>query len=49
MKIIWCWRCKMDVPMLHDEEFKKAKELYGLGFKNIKPDRFQQGRRIKII
>lgn len=27
--------------MLDDEEFKKAQELYSLGFKNTKPDRFQ--------
>jgi hypothetical protein len=31
----------MEVPMLDDEEFKKAKELYSLGFKALKPDRFQ--------
>jgi hypothetical protein len=31
----------MDVPMLDDLEFQKAKELYSLGFKNTKPDRFQ--------
>ncbi len=29
MKILWCWRCKMDVPMLDDEEFKIANKLYG--------------------
>ncbi len=28
--------------MLDDEEFKKAKELYSLGFKTLKPDRFHQ-------
>ena len=27
--------------MLDDEEFKKAKELYSLGFKNAKPGRFK--------
>ena len=31
----------MDVPMLDDNEFKKAQELYSSGFKNIKPDRFK--------
>ncbi len=25
----WCWRCQMEVPMLNEEEFTKAKELYG--------------------
>ncbi len=23
MKMLWCWRCKRDVPMLDDEEFKR--------------------------
>ena len=27
--------------MLDDEEFKKAKEFYSLGFKNAKSDRFK--------
>ncbi len=27
--------------MLDDDEFAKAKELYSLGFKNIKADRFK--------
>lgn len=22
MKIIWCWRCKIEVPMLDEEEFE---------------------------
>jgi hypothetical protein len=29
----------MDVPMLNDEEFKKARELYKSGFQNINRDR----------
>jgi hypothetical protein len=41
MKTLWCWRCKIDVPMLDDNEFEKAKELYSLGFKNAKADRFR--------
>lgn len=42
MKILWCWRCRMEVPMLDEEEFKKARELYSLGFKELKrPDRFK--------
>lgn len=40
MKILWCWRCKMDVPMLDDDEFESAKELYSQGFKKVE-DRFQ--------
>lgn len=31
----------MEVPMLDDLEFKRAKELYSTAFKNTKTDRFQ--------
>jgi hypothetical protein len=33
MKILWCWRCRMEVPMLEEEEGKKAYELYSAGFR----------------
>lgn len=41
MNTQWCFKCKMNVPMLDDEEFKKAKELYNLGLSSIAPDRFE--------
>ena len=31
VKWIWCWRCKADVPMLSDEEFRSALALKGTG------------------
>lgn len=47
MKMLWCWRCRMEVPMLDETEFKKAYSLYGEGFHNheggmIKQQRFKQ-------
>jgi hypothetical protein len=24
MKLLWCWRCKMEVPMLDDDEFRQV-------------------------
>lgn len=33
---MWCWRCKMEMPMLDEEEFKIVNELYGQGFSAIK-------------
>ena len=36
MKNLWCWRCKMEIPMLDDDEFAIAYDLYGQGFRNIK-------------
>jgi hypothetical protein len=29
MKLLWCWRCKTEVPMLDDDEFKHALSLKG--------------------
>ena len=36
MKVLYCWRCKMDVPMLDEQEFEIAEHLYQYGRKNIK-------------
>jgi hypothetical protein len=33
MKIMWCWRCKMDLPMLDEDEFAIASKLYSDAFK----------------
>jgi hypothetical protein len=31
MNILWCWRCKSDVPMLDDDEFKRVSSLFNTG------------------
>jgi hypothetical protein len=31
MKILWCWRCKADVPMLDDGEFNRVSSLFNTG------------------
>ena len=31
MKVMWCWRCKMDLPMLDEEEFAIVSNLYSQG------------------
>jgi hypothetical protein len=36
MKIMWCWRCKIEVPMLDEEEFKVIDELYWQGSSAVK-------------
>jgi hypothetical protein len=28
MKTLWCWRCKTDVTMLDDDEFKRVFSLF---------------------
>ena len=39
MEIKYCWRCKMEIPMLDKNEFAIASELYSKGFKVAKSDR----------
>lgn len=36
MKLLWCWRCRMEVPMLDEEEYQKANLLYSVGIRNNK-------------
>lgn len=36
MKVLWCWRCKMEIPMLDEEEFEIALKLYSDIFKGYK-------------
>jgi hypothetical protein len=31
MKMLWCWRCKTEVPMLDDDEFKRVSALLNTG------------------
>lgn len=28
MKLLWCWRCKMRIPMLDEEEFAEVTSVY---------------------
>ena len=45
MEIKYCWRCKMETPMLNKEEFAIASELYSKGFKKInkvRQERFKE-------
>jgi hypothetical protein len=29
MQTLWCWRCKMQIPMLDEEEFKRVTSKHG--------------------
>jgi hypothetical protein len=31
MKMLWCWRCKTEVPMLEDDEYGTVVRLIGTG------------------
>jgi hypothetical protein len=36
MKMMWCWRCKMHVPMLDEEEFVVVSNLFSQGMSATK-------------
>jgi hypothetical protein len=31
MKMLWCWRCKTEMPMLNDEEFRLVLSFWDKG------------------
>ena len=35
MKVLWCWRCQMDIPMLDEEEFARVAPLYMASAKHV--------------
>jgi hypothetical protein len=41
---MWCWRCKMELPMLDDDEYRIANELYSKGFsdRELLPNRAER-------
>ena len=43
--MLWCWRCKMEVPMLDEAEFAKAHELYGNAIRDVK---FHKERELRF-
>ena len=36
MKILWCWRCKMEVPMLDETEFGKVHAVQTAAVRSIR-------------
>jgi hypothetical protein len=36
MKLMWCWRCKQEVPMLDEEEYSKVDQVYGDCIKKVR-------------
>jgi hypothetical protein len=39
MRMLWCWRCKAEMPMLDDQEFVEFASLYRAGFQSLKERR----------
>lgn len=35
MKVLYCWRCRMDIPMLDDAEWQRLEPLLRLGNRRV--------------
>lgn len=46
MEMKYCWRCKMEVPMLDEEEFAIAFNLYSKGIRTLDEDRQQRFKEL---
>ena len=46
MEIKYCWRCKLEVPMLDKEEFAIVSALYQKGFRVLKKDRQERFKEL---
>ena len=45
MKVIWCWRCKMDIPMLEPDEAERVFGLQNRGLATLDPESFPTDQR----
>src|SRR6185312_15340401 len=42
MKVLWCWRCKMDVPMLDEDEYQLVVSKHGSKSSGPMADRIER-------
>jgi len=42
MKVLWCWRCKQEVPMLDEDEYHAIYSLYGECFRRAQKQAREQ-------
>jgi hypothetical protein len=46
MRMLWCWRCRAEMPMLDEEEFASVQALYSEGFRATK--KFRRAHRLPL-
>lgn len=49
MKVLWCWRCRMNVPMLDEDEYSIISELYSGGIRATKEFRQKHSLPLKDL
>lgn len=47
MKVLWCWRCGMDVPMLDEQEFAGVSQVHREAFERFRTSP-REGRPSKV-
>lgn len=47
MKMLWCWRCRRDVPMLDEDEFAVVSDVYRQSTKAAKEFRKDTGASLE--
>ncbi len=43
MELLWCWRCKIEIPMLDEDEYAEVAQLYSGGIRATKEFRERWG------
>lgn len=49
MKVLWCWRCKMNIPMLDEDEYAIISDLYSQGIRATKEFREKYNLPLKDL
>jgi hypothetical protein len=49
MQMLWCWRCKAEMPMLDEEEFAQVADLHRDGLRAVKALRETGGAPLEAI
>jgi len=49
MQLLWCWRCKADMPMLDEQEYAEIACLHRNGIESVKDYRKRTGAPLKNV
>jgi hypothetical protein len=49
MQLLWCWRCKADMPMLDEQEYAEIARLHRNGIESVKDYRNRTGAPLESV